>query len=278
MKIGEYNELRVARLTDHGAFLADEAGDEVLLPRRYMTPYIAVGTTVSVFVYTDSDDRRVATTLTPVAVVGQFALMRVKAVNAVGAFLDWGLEGKDLLVPFSEQRVKMQVGRSYVVRVLLDHATSRVVASAKLDRFLGAEQPQYYHRQRVSILIVQRTELGYKVIVNSAHWGLLYQNEMAGDVNVGEVHEAFVKQVRPDGKIDITTKPIEKMRVDSLASRVLEHMRRAGGAIPLTDRSTPEQIAAAFGCSKKDFKKALGQLYREHRVALLPDQTIIVEQ
>lgn len=277
MKIGEYNVLRVDRLTPPGAFLVDEDGNEVLLPCRYLTPTVAPDKEMTVFVYTDSDDRPVATTLRPIAVAGEFALMRVKAVNAVGAFLDWGIEGKDLLCPFGEQRVKMQAGRSYVVHVHLDHASGRVVASAKLDRYVGNTEPTYHHRQRVSLLVVARTELGYKVIVDGTHWGLLYQNEMLADVNVGEVHVGFVKQVRPDGKIDVTTKPIERMRVNALAGDLLQYMRSHGGSMPLGDRSTPEQIATLVGCSKKDFKKALGQLYREHLVRLMPQQTYLVE-
>ena len=160
MIIGNYNTLRVSRSVDFGLYLTDGQGNEVLLPRRYVTPEMALGQQIEVFVYNDSEDRPVATTEQPTAVVGQFALMRVKAVNAVGAFLDWGLTAKDLLVPFREQRVSMQAGRSYVVRVYLDEASNRVVASAKLGRFLNQVKPDYYRRQRVDIIVVQRTEIG----------------------------------------------------------------------------------------------------------------------
>ena len=268
MIIGNYNTLRVSRSVDFGLYLTDGQGNEVLLPRRYATPEMAIGQQIEVFVYNDSEDRPVATTEQPTAVVGQFALMRVKAVNAVGAFLDWGLTAKDLLVPFREQRVSMQAGRSYVVRVYLDEASNRVVASAKLGRFLNQVKPDYYRRQRVDIIVVQRTEIGYRVIVNESHWGQIYQNEIYTDVNVGDRLTAFVKQVRDDGKVDLTLSKIEKMRVDDLAGRVFEYIRQHGGSISLTDKSSPEEIMAAFGCSKKDYKKALGQLYRERRVTL----------
>ena len=199
MNIGEYNELRINRMVDFGAYLIDDDTHEVLLPKRYLAPDMKVGDTIRVFVYNDSENRPVATTEVPHAVVGDFALMRVKAVNKVGAFLDWGLVAKDLLVPFSEQRVDMKVGRSYIVRVYLDEASQRIVASAKLAKFLNQTDPDYYHREKVEVLVVQRSDLGFRVIVNNAHWGQIYQNETYQDVNVGDRLTAFVKQVRPDG-------------------------------------------------------------------------------
>ena len=177
MKIGQYNELKVNRSVDFGLYLIDTDGQEVLLPKRYVTPDMTVGTMLQVFVYNDSENRPVATTERPHAVVGDFALMRVNAVNQVGAFLDWGLVAKELLVPFREQRVKMQPGRSHIVYIYLDHESHRVVATAKLDKYLNNTLPRYYHRQKVDLLVVQRTELGYKVIVNNLHWGMLYANE-----------------------------------------------------------------------------------------------------
>lgn len=268
MTIGNYNDLQVSRAVDFGVYLADEQGNEVLLPRRYVEPGMTPGTRMRAFIYLDSEGRPVATTEQPLAVVGDIALMRVKAVNAVGAFLDWGLVAKDLLVPFGEQRVSMVAGRSYVVKVYLDQASQRIVASAKLGRFLGKTKPDYYHRQRVEVLVVQRTEIGYRVIVNDRHWGMLYQNEIYGDVNVGERHTAYVKLVRGDGKVDVTLAKIEKMRVDDLGSQILQHLRENGGTMTLNDKSSPDDILRQFGCSKKDFKKSLGLLYRQRLVAL----------
>lgn len=268
MNIGEYNTLRINRTVDFGAYLIDEDTHEVLLPKRYLTPEMKVGDNVRVFVYNDSENRPVATTEVPHAVVGDFALMRVKAVNKVGAFLDWGLTAKDLLVPFSEQRVDMQAGRSYVVRVYLDETSQRIVASAKLAKFLNQTEPNYYHRQRVEVLVVQRSDLGYRVIINNAHWGQIYQNEIYQDVNVGDKLTAFVKQVRSDGKVDVTLAKIEKMRVDDLADRIEEYLKAHGGEMTITDKSSPEDILATFKCSKKDFKKALGLLYKQQKVTL----------
>lgn len=268
MKIGEYNTLRINRMVDFGAYLIDDDTHEVLMPKRYLTPEMKVGDMVKVFVYNDSENRPVATTEVPHAVVGDFALMRVKAVNKVGAFLDWGLTAKDLLVPFSEQRVDMQAGRSYIVRVYLDEASQRIVASAKLAKFLNHSEPDYYHREKVEVLVVQRSDLGYRVIINNAHWGQIYQNEIYQDVNVGDRLTAFVKQVRPDGKVDITLAKIEKMRVDDLAVRIEQYLRDHGGEMALTDKSDPEAINKTFGCSKKDFKKAIGLLYKQQKVTL----------
>ena len=275
MKIGEYNELRINRMVDFGAYLIDEDTHEVLLPKRYLTPEIKLGDAIKVFVYNDSENRPVATTEVPRAVVGDFALMRVKAVNKVGAFLDWGLTAKDLLVPFSEQRVDMQAGRSYIVRVYLDEASQRIVASAKLAKFLNHSEPDYYHREKVEVLVVQRSDLGYRVIVNNAHWGQIYQNETYQDVNVGDRFTAFVKQVRDDGKVDVTLAKIEKMRVDDLSDRILQYLEVHGGEMTLTDKSSPDEINNVFQCSKKDFKKALGLLYKQQKITLTPTVKLI---
>ena len=268
MNIGSYNELRINRMVDFGAYLIDDDTHEVLLPKRYLTPDMKVGDTIRVFVYNYSENRPVATTELPKAVVGDFALMRVKAVNKVGAFLDWGLTAKDLLVPFSEQRVDMQAGRSYIVRVYLDEASHRIVASAKLAKFLNQTEPDYYHREKVEVLVVQRSDLGYRVIINNAHWGQIYQNETYQDVNIGDRFTAFVKQVRPDGKVDVTLAKIEKMRVDDLADRIEQYLHDHNGEMTLTDKASPDDINKVFQCSKKDFKKALGLLYKQQKVTL----------
>jgi len=278
MNIGKYNELRINRSVDFGFYLADEEGNEVLMPKRYITPDMHIGDTVNVFVYNDSENRPVATTEVPNAVVGDFALMRVKAVNAVGAFLEWGLTAKDLLVPFREQRVRMLAGRSYIVHVYLDHESNRIAASAKLDKFLDNRQPRYYHRQKVDVLIVQRTELGYKVIIDNLYWGMVYQNETYAQVNVGERHMGFIKQVREDGKIDVTLSKIEKLRVDDLSQAILDDMKKNGGKLALNDKSSPDDIAKEFNCSKKDFKKALGQLYKLKVISLNDGVWSLVEE
>lgn len=268
MKIGQYNKLTINRFVDFGAYLIDDEDNEVLLPKRYLTGDEELDDTIEVFVYNDSENRPVATTEHPHATVGQFCLLRVKAVNAVGAFLDWGLVAKDLLVPFREQRVRMQAGRSYIVYVHIDPSSGRIVASAKLDRFLNKTYPDYYHRQKVDVLIVQQLEIGYRIIVDGKHWGMIYNNELYQQVNVGEHHMGFVKQVRDDGKIDVTLAKIEKMRIDDVAYEILNYLQENDGIMTLSDKSSPEDILNTFNCSKKDFKKALGLLYKLHKVTL----------
>ena len=268
MKIGDYNRLLINRFVDFGAYLIDDEENEVLLPKRYLTGYEELDDEIEVFVYNDSENRPVATTEQPFATVGQFCLMRVKSVNAIGAFLDWGLVAKDLLVPFREQRVRMQAGRSYIVYVYLDPSSKRIVASAKLDKFLGNTLPDYYHRQKVDVLIVQQQEIGYRVIIDGQFWGMIYNNELYQPVNIGEHHTGFIKQVRDDGKIDVTLAKIEKMRIDDVADDILHHLQENGGTMKLNDKSSPEDILRTFNCSKKDFKKALGLLYKQHKITL----------
>lgn len=268
MKLGEYNKLMINRFVDFGAYLIDEQGNEVLLPKRYLSGEEELDDYLEVFVYNDSENRPVATTERPFATVGQFCLMRVKAVNAIGAFLDWGLVAKDLLVPFREQRVRMQAGRSYIVYVYLDPSSERIVASAKLDKFLGNTLPDYYHRQKVDVLITQQLEIGYRVILDGKFWGMIYNNELYQQVNIGEHHIGFIKQVRDDGKIDVTLAKIEKMRIDDVADNILNYLQQNGGSMALNDKSSPDDILRTFNCSKKDFKKALGLLYKQHKVSL----------
>jgi predicted RNA-binding protein (virulence factor B family) len=268
MKIGDYNRLLINRFVDFGAYLIDDEENEVLLPKRYLTGYEELDDEIEVFVYNDSENRPVATTEQPFATVGQFCLMRVKSVNAIGAFLDWGLVAKDLLVPFREQRVRMQAGRSYIVYVYLDPNSKRIVASAKLDKFLGNALPDYYHRQKVDVLIVQQQEIGYRVIIDGQFWGMIYNNELYQPVNIGEHHTGFIKQVRDDGKIDVTLAKIEKMRIDDVADDILRYLQENGGTMKLNDKSSPEDILRTFNCSKKDFKKALGLLYKQHKITL----------
>lgn len=276
MNIGEYNKLAINRFVDFGAYLIDDDGNEVLLPLRYLTGEEELDDIIEVFVYNDSENRPVATTEHPYATVGQFSLMRVKAVNAIGAFLDWGLIAKDLLVPFREQRVRMQAGRSYIVYIYLDPSSNRIVASAKLDRFLNTTLPNYYHRQKVDVLIVQQLEIGYRVIVDGKFWGMIYNNELYQTVNIGEHHMGFIKQVRDDGKIDVTLAKIEKMRVDDVADDILDYLKENGGSMTLNDKSSPNDILNTFNCSKKDFKKALGLLYKQHKVTLGDTVTLVV--
>lgn len=274
IEIGKYQTLEVHRLTDFGAYLGEkEDTAEVLLPNRYVDEGMTPGSEVRVFVYRDSEDRPVATTEKPYATIGQFAYLSVNDVNDTGAFLDWGLLGKDLLVPYSEQKVRMKRGGIYLVYVYLDKTTGRIVASSKVDKFLGNVYPDYKIGQEVDALVIEHTPIGYKVIVDNLHRGIIYSNEIFRPIELEENIKAFVKRVREDGKIDLTLNDKAKKRVSSLADKVLEYLG-SEGAMRLSDKMPPEHIEMLFNCSKKDFKKAIGQLYKERKVSISEDGII----
>ena len=268
LKIGNYNTLTVGREVDFGYYLTTDDGREILLPRKYMPEGAKVGSEVEVFVYTDSEDRLIATTEVPFAQVGQFAFMQVRDVNHTGAFLDWGISGKDLLVPFSEQKSRMRQGGIYLVYVYLDDATKRVVASAKIEHFVGNKYPQYKPGTEVEALVIEHTPIGYRAIVDNLYWGMIYDNEIFRPLELEETAPAYVKAIRDDGKIDLTLSDKTKRRVGDLSDRILEAIEAAGGELHITDASTPEEIKEMFSCSKKDYKKAVGHLYKEKKILL----------
>ncbi len=276
IKLGKFNTMRMVRLVDFGAYLGDpddEKSAEILLPARYMPEDLRPGDTIDVFVYRDNENRPIATTDEPYATVGEFAYMQVNQVNDIGAFLDWGLV-KELLVPFSEQKAKMRPGGIYLVYVYLDDATQRIVASAKIEKFLGNVFPEYKIGQRVRALVYQHTDIGYKAIVDNLHQGLLYENELFRPVELEETVEAYVKRVRPDGKIDLTLSSSTRDRVDEISDRIIEYLRKPD-ASAVSDHLSPEEIRKLFGCSKKDFKKAVGMLYRSHAVSIGSEDKLI---
>ena len=273
IKLGKYQTLEVSRTVDFGVYLR-EPGDtkEVLLPARYVPENAVPGDLIDVFVYNDSEDRLVATTERPYATVGQFAFLEVNAVNDIGAFIDWGLP-KDLLVPYSEQKVKMRRGGIYLVYIYVDDSTNRIVASARIERFLGNAYPDYKPGDKAEALVYEHTEIGYKTIVDNLHRGMIYANEIYRPIELEENVTAFVKQVRPDGKIDLTLNDISARRTTELSERILKYLHRPENG-PVGDKSSPERIQLIFNCSKKDFKKAVGLLYKEHKIAIGADGTI----
>lgn len=275
INIGKYNRLRVARFVDFGAYLTDDSDNEVLLPARYVPADAAVGDEIEVFVYNDSEDRPVAVTEHPFACVGDFAFLQVAQVNKIGAFLDWGVP-KHILVPFSEQRVRMEEGGIYPVYVYLDHLTKRVVASAKLEKFLGNVMPEYQPGDKVNALVWQHTPLGYKVIVDNLFQGMIYDNEVYAPLEIEQTVTAYVKAVRDDNKIDLTLGDKAANRVAGIADEIIDRLGRESGKLNLTDSSSPEDIKDAFRCSKKDFKKALGKLYKEHKIIITDDHIRLV--
>ena len=275
IKIGNYNTLRVARFVDFGAYLTDDDNNEVLLPARYVPDDATVGDEIEVFVYTDSEDRPVAVTEHPFATVGEFAFLQVAQVNKFGAFLDWGVP-KHLLVPFSEQRLRMEEGGIYPVYVYLDDITKRVVASGKLEKFLGNVIPDYKPGQEVQALVWKHTDIGYKVIVDNLFQGMIYDNEVYAPLEIQQTITAYVKNVRDDGKIDLTVGDRAAKRVSDLTSLILDRIEHNGGRLTITDSSSPEEIKRAFHCSKKDFKKAVGKLYKERKIAIGEDCITLV--
>ncbi len=269
LKIGKYNSLHVSHNVDFGAYLEDNEGNQVLLPARYITAPLQPGSDIEVFVYKDSEDRPVATTEHPFAEVGKFAYLQVTQVNKTGAFLDWGLIGKELLVPFSEQKVKLSRGMVVLVYVYLDDATKRVVASAKIDKFIGNRYPAYKLGQKVEALIYKHTELGYKAIVDNLFHGMIYENELYAPLEIGTPVAAYVKQIREDGKIDLVMSGVNDGRVDALMERIVKRLAdQPGYFLPISDSASPETIRATFQCSKKDFKKAIGHLYKERKIVI----------
>lgn len=274
LKIGNYNTLTVKREVDFGFYLSTDDGREILMPGKYAPAGLKPGDDIKVIVYTDSEDRLVATTEHPFACVGEFAYLQVKDVNATGAFLDWGLT-KDLLVPFSQQRMRMNPGGIYLVYIYLDDVTQRVVASAKVDRFLGNVIPEYKTGQAVTCLVTEHTDRGYRAIVDNRHRGMIYDNEIFRPLELQQTITAFVKKVRDDGKIDLTLSDKAVRRVGDLSERILESLQQNGGVSYITDNSTPDQIEAAFSCSKKDYKKALGHLYKEGRIMIGRDKIVL---
>lgn len=275
IKIGNYNTLRVARFVDFGAYLTDDDNNEVLLPARYVPDDATVGDEIEVFVYTDSEDRPVAVTEHPFATVGEFAFLQVAQVNKFGAFLDWGVP-KHLLVPFSEQRLRMEEGGIYPVYVYLDDITKRVVASGKLEKFLGNVIPDYKPGQEVQALVWKHTDIGYKVIVDNLFQGMIYDNEVYAPLEIQQTITAYVKNVRDDGKIDLTVGDRAAKRVSDLTSLILDRIEHDSGRLTITDSSSPEEIKRAFHCSKKDFKKAVGKLYKERKIAIGEDCITLV--
>ncbi|MBQ9470961.1 MAG: GntR family transcriptional regulator [Bacteroidales bacterium] len=276
LELGRYNTLTVAKVLDFGLYLDAGPDGQVLMPARYVPHGVRVGDQLRAFIYLDSDDRPLATTLRPLVQVGQFAPLRCVAVNRVGAFLDWGLP-KDLLVPFGEQRERMVEGRAYVVYCYIDPDTHRIAASARLARFLDQQPPAYQPGQPVQLMPLEQTDLGYRAIVDDQHTGMLYHNEVFRPLRWAERLQGYVKQVRPDGKIDLTLQRTGYGRIDGAAQLLLDTLRQHGGFLPLTDRSAPADIYNALQMSKKSFKMALGALYKQHLVSIEPDGIMLLE-
>lgn len=266
VNVGRYNELEVAKRVDFGIYLRD--GDqEILMPTKWIPEGTRIGDTINAFVFRDSDDRLIATTVKPFVIADTFAFLEVKQTNEIGAFLDWGMD-KDLFVPFREQQGKMEQGRSYVVFVYVDEETDRIVASAKLNKFIEREDIDVMDGDVVDLLIYSETDLGFNAIINDRYSGLIYKNEIFENIRIGGRVTGYVKHVREDGKIDLSLQKSGYELVDDVKWRILNIMKQNNGILSLTDNSSPEQIKAELHISKKAFKKAVGALYKERLVKL----------
>ena len=270
IELGKFNQLEVVKTVDFGLYLDGGEEGEILLPTRYVPDGCEVGDILNVFIYLDIDERLIATTLTPLVQVGQFAYLEVAWVNQYGAFLNWGLM-KDLFVPFSEQKMKMQVGRKYIIHAHLDDESYRIVASAKVDRYLSKEMPEYKPGDEVDILIWQKTDLGFKAIIDNKFGGLLYDNEIFTEPETGMRMKAYIKQVREDGKIDLELQKAGFEKIDDFSKTLLDYIKEHEGHISITDKSPAEEIYHTFNVSKKTFKKGVGDLYRKRLISLHED-------
>ena len=267
--IGRINKLTVKRVLDYGAQLDGGLSGDILLPIKSLPKECQPGDEVDVFVYMDREDRLRATTKIPNATVGQYAKLQVVANSSSGVYLDWGMQ-KDLLVPKSEQLGRMEAGQSYVVFVFLDEETCRVTASAKLDNFLSLEPPKYPEGAEVDLVIYDQTDLGYKALVNMAHGGMVYKNEVFQKLQMGQELKGYIKKIRADSKIDLSLQPAGYQKIDDISKTILRKIKEQGGRIAVTDKSPPEEIYALFGVSKKVFKKAVGALYKERLISIDP--------
>lgn len=266
--IGQYHELRILRETSVGLFLGDESGEDVLLPNKYRPEKFEIDDRIEVFVYRDHEERKVATNLTPKIFLNDFALLQVTAVTEVGAFMDWGLE-KELMVPFNEQRQKMEEGRWYLVYMTLDKKTDRLFASNKIDKFLQNEVLTVQEGDAVDLVVMQKTDLGFSVIVDNVHKGLIYENEIFKKINVGDKLHGFIKKIREGNKIDVSLHPIGYQNFNDPNSQLIfQKLTENNGFLAVTDQSSPEDIYAQFGISKKAFKKAVGALFKQRRITL----------
>ena len=270
IELGKFNQLEVVKQVDFGMYLDGGEEGEILLPTRYVPEDCKVGDWLNVFLYLDNEERLIATTLTPLVQVGEFACLEVSWVNQFGAFLNWGLM-KDLFVPFSEQKMKMQVGNKYVIHAYIDDESFRIVASAKVDRYLSKEKALYQPGEEVNILIWQKTDLGFKAIIENMYSGLLYDSEIFQTLHTGDTLKAYIKQVREDGKIDLILQKPGFEKVDDFSKTLYHYIADHGGRIGLNDKSPAEEIYDVFGVSKKTFKKAVGDLYKKRLILLHED-------
>lgn len=266
IKVGQFNRLMIVKAVPFGVYLDGKDWGEILLPNKYVPEGTQINDMVEVFIYFDSEDKIIATTQRPRAKLGSCAYLKVIDVNRVGAFLDWGLD-KDLLVPKPEQQRPMENDRSYIVYVKQDNQ-GRIIASSKLDYFLDKLPIGLKLGDEVSLLISETTRLGNKVIINDRHWGLVHKGDIFQTLRYGSRTRGYIKTIREDGKIDVALRKIGQGSIQDLASQIMTQLQKAGGFLPLHDKSSVEDIQRTINDSKKNFKRAIGQLYKEGKILI----------
>lgn len=282
IKLGDYNTLKMVKVAERpnphafggkevfGIFLDGGSDGDILMPQKYVPQDAKVGDDITCFVYLDQDERPIATTETPLARVGDFAYLRVNWVNEYGAFLDWGVM-KDVFCPFREQKKRMEIGESYIVHLHIDEESYRIMASAKVEHYLAADHADLRPGQEVEALVWQKTDLGFKVIVENQYAGLVYKDQIFQYIHTGDCIKAYVQQVRPDGKIDIALQPTGRKQTADFAQTLLQWLKDNGGVCPLGDKSDAEDIKRMFQVSKKTYKRAVGDLYKRRLITIDDD-------
>ncbi|GAB0110635.1 CvfB family protein [Pseudoalteromonas distincta] len=263
--LGTTQTLFVKEVSNEGAYLDGHDLGEVFLPKQEIKHELEAGDSISVFIFLDNANLATATIKKPHAQVGEYALLRVKEINSIGAFLDWGLE-KDVLAPFNEQKPRMQEGHSYLVRLYLDNASQRICASNNFNRFLSKDEPQYTHLQEVDLIVAGKTDIGYKVLIEESHFGVVFYNMVFKSLFVGQKLKGYIQKVRDDGKIDIVLEKPGMGKVSDLGETIMQKLKNEGGVIPLGDKSDPEAIKKMFSTSKANYKKAIGGLFKQELI------------
>ncbi|EJG1725539.1 S1-like domain-containing RNA-binding protein [Vibrio parahaemolyticus] len=271
IKIGQINSLEVIKKADFGVFLDGDDYGSVLLPNKHVPEGTELGDHIEVFLYFDSESQLAATIDKPIAQVGEWGLMKIEGINQTGAFVNWGIKEKDLLIPFSEQRARFTAGQNILVYVYTDKASGRIVGTTKFNKWLDKTPANYEVNEEVDLIIAERSQLGYKAIVNGKHWGMIFPSDVFGKLFIGKKLKGYIKQVREDGKIDLSLQKVGVAKMDDLSSKIIDLLEKKGGFLPLNDKSSPEEIFDAFRTSKGTYKKTIGGLYKQGKIVIEKD-------
>ncbi|HCG7314100.1 S1 RNA-binding domain-containing protein [Vibrio parahaemolyticus] len=271
IKIGQINSLEVIKKADFGVFLDGDDYGSVLLPNKHVPEGTELGDHIEVFLYFDSESQLAATIDKPIAQVGEWGLMKIEGINQTGAFVNWGIKEKDLLIPFSEQRARFTAGQNILVYVYTDKASGRIVGTTKFNKWLDKTPANYEVNEEVDLIIAERSQLGYKAIVNGKYWGMIFPSDVFGKLFIGKKLKGYIKQIREDGKIDLSLQKVGVAKMDDLSSKIIDLLEKKGGFLPLNDKSSPEAIFDAFRTSKGTYKKTIGGLYKQGKIVIEKD-------